>query len=322
MRILFLSSGNSDKGISPIFLRQGESISKLGPEIVYFSIRGKGLKGYMKNMFAVRRSLKTSEYDVVHAHYGLTGIIALLSVRKEKVVISFMGDDICGSNSSSGKVTVISRYLSLLNSFLAGTFYDQCIVKSEEMFLKIKRPEKTVIIPNGVDLKCFRPLDKFSARQELEISHDKKVLLFASDPSRPEKNFDLARKSISLLENNKIEIIPLVGISQDKLVKLYNAADVLLLSSFHEGSPNVIKEAMACNCPIVSTKVGDVNWVMQDTEGCFISSFDPKEYSEKIKAALLFSKIKGRTQGRKRILDLKLDSQSVAEKIIKIYHNI
>jgi glycosyltransferase involved in cell wall biosynthesis len=101
-----------------------------------------------------------------------------------------------------------------------------------------------------------------------------------------------------------------------------NASDVLILSSLHEGSPNVIKEAMACNCPIVTTNVGDVKWVLDNTDGCYISSFDPKEYVEKIKLALEFSEKNGRTKGRDRIIELGLDSVTIAKKIINVYQKV
>ena len=99
----------------------------------------------------------------------------------------------------------------------------------------------------------------------------------------------------------------------------YSAADVVLLTSVTEGSPNVIKEAMACNCPIVSTDVGDVREVLGNTEGCYISGLDPVEVAEKTKKALEFSYTKGRTKGRQRIIELGLDSESIAKKIVEVY---
>src|SRR4030042_4531165 len=103
------------------------------------------------------------------------------------------------------------------------------------------------------------------------------------------------------------------------IIHYLNAADVLLLTSFHEGSPNVIKEAMACNCPVVSTDVGDVRWVVGNTSGYYISSFDPGELAEKIKLAIVFREKHRQTNGRDRISELGLDSETVAKKIIDVY---
>jgi teichuronic acid biosynthesis glycosyltransferase TuaC len=111
-------------------------------------------------------------------------------------------------------------------------------------------------------------------------------------------------------------------VSIDELKYFYSAADLLLLTSFHEGSPNVIKEAMACNCPIVSTNVGDVPEVIGKTEGCFLASFDPIDVAEKMRFALEFAQTKGRTNGRQRIIELGLDSETVSAKIIEVYNKV
>ena len=103
----------------------------------------------------------------------------------------------------------------------------------------------------------------------------------------------------------------------------YNSADLLLLTSFHEGSPNVIKEAMACNCPIVSTDVGDVKRLFGEYTRClYIHSFDPIDVAEKIKQASSSAKKHGQTNGRERIIELGLDSNTIAEKIIEVYNEV
>ncbi len=98
-----------------------------------------------------------------------------------------------------------------------------------------------------------------------------------------------------------------------------NATDVLLLTSKWEGSPNVIKEAMACNCPIVSTNVGDVKWLLDGVEGCFITTNDPRDVADKINKALNF---KSKTKGRDKLFRLGFDSEHIAKKIIKVYEEL
>jgi len=101
-----------------------------------------------------------------------------------------------------------------------------------------------------------------------------------------------------------------------------NAANLLVLTSFHEGSPNVIKESMACNLPIVSTNVGDVKQVIERVDGCFLAGYETAEFSQKLKLALDFSMKTGRTKGRERILESGLDSESIAERLIDVYKRV
>ena len=151
---------------------------------------------------------------------------------------------------------------------------------------------------------------------------EKKLILFASDPERTEKNFKLAEKAVVLLETDNVEMIPLVNIEQDRMKFYYSAADLLLLTSIYEGSPNVIKEAMACNCPIVSTDVGDVRSVIKGTDGCYLSSYDEHEMARLIAYTLKFASDGKRTSGRERIIKLGLDSESIAKKIEEVYRKV
>jgi len=93
-----------------------------------------------------------------------------------------------------------------------------------------------------------------------------------------------------------------------------SAADILILTSLWEGSPNVIKEAMACNCPIVSTDVGDVKEIIRKTDGCYIASYDVVDVADKVGKALSFGR---RTNGRQNIKHL--DNNIIADKIISLY---
>ena len=101
-----------------------------------------------------------------------------------------------------------------------------------------------------------------------------------------------------------------------------NASDCVLLTSFSEGSPQFIKEAMACNCPIVTTNIGDVNWVLGNTDGCYLTSFKPEDVAEKIILAIEFRETHGHTRGRERIIELGLDSETIAGKIISVYNEV
>jgi glycosyltransferase involved in cell wall biosynthesis len=172
------------------------------------------------------------------------------------------------------------------------------------------------VIPNGVDLEKFKPAEKSIALRAAKFKKDKNII-FVSDINSKVKNYDLAKRSVAMLGRNDLDLHVVTGVLQDELSYYYSAADLLILTSLWEGSPNVIKEAMACNCPIVSTDVGDVKEIISGVPGCYITSFDPKDIAEKIKSALDYGK---RTSGRMKIRDLEIGI--VSEKIHDVYKRV
>jgi len=319
MKVLFIRSSNGGK--EPISDRQANSLIEKGIELNVFPIKGKGFFGYIGNIIPLRGKIDRESPDIVHAHYGLSGILALLANHKKKLIVSFMGDDILGSNDSNGSITLLSKWMARINIFLANKFYDYSIVKTEEMLDSINCTN-VARIPNGVDLEVYKVIDRQASRGYFNIDNETKLVLFVSNPSRPEKNYKLAEEAIKQLKEEDIMLLCLYEKNQEELVNYYNAADLLILTSFHEGSPNVVKEAMACNCPIVSTDVGDVKWLFGETEGYYITSFDPSDVAKKVKLALEFRKKQLLTKGRERIIELGLDSETISEKIIEVYNKV
>ena len=319
MKVLFVASGNSKFGISPIVFAQGESIKNCGVDLEYFLVSQPKLRGYLRKAKELRTFLRTNQIDILHAHYGLCGFVAQLAKGEEKTVVSFMGDDVFGSVDSTGRYTNFSKFICKINRVFAKHRYDHVIVKSNSQFKALSVYKKISVIPNGVDLLNLFPMCDSAAKTKIGWSVEKKNIMFAANPHRPEKNFKLIRKALLHLNNKVIELQVVNGVPHDQMKWYFNAADVLVFPSLHEGSPNVIKEAMACNCPIVSTDVGDVKEVIGNTEGCYITSYDPEDVAEKIKMALEFGK---RTKGRDRIIAMGLDSDSTAKKIINLYKKV
>ena len=156
-----------------------------------------------------------------------------------------------------------------------------------------------------------------AARESCRFADDKKYIIWCSHPSRPEKRYSLAQDAVSLLHDNDVILYPVYDHIHDDVVRYMCAADALLLTSFSEGSPNVIKEAMACNCPVVSTDVGDVRWVTKNVEGTYVADHDdPESISICIRKALAFDK---RTRGRDEIVRKGLTTECIAERIIELY---
>jgi teichuronic acid biosynthesis glycosyltransferase TuaC len=305
MRVLFVSSGNKAKGISSIVKRQGDSLEKKGIKIYYYKIQGKGMQGYLANIKPLKNFIKQIQPDIIHAHYLHSGVLASLSGAKP-LIVSLMGSDV----KSSG----LFKLMVCIFSYL---FWSHTIVKSKDM-QKSLWLNKTHVIPNGINQKVFSVIDKNQACVKLGWDKLKRHILFAANPNRLEKNFKLAQNAVKNLYE-QIELHTLSDIAPDKVPVMMNASDVILLTSKWEGSPNVIKEAMACNRPVVATDVGDIRWLFGNEPGHYLSSFDAKDMAGKIKQALEFTEKYGRTRGRERIIKLGLDAEMVARRLVGIY---
>ena len=307
MKVLFVFRAPKTSDGNPIINNQLESLTLLGLVVDRYCIE-KGGHHYFKEYFKLRNHLKNSKYDLVHAHYGYTAILASIA-NYGKTIASLMGSDIYKQNSIlKGIVKLFSKHIWALT-----------IVKSTKMKTIITN---SLIVPNGVSLNKFKPEKKEESKLKIGFTEKYNILLIAVCPEDKAKNLSLAKRAINLVNDENIHFHVVSNIDNNRLPLYYSAADLLLLTSTTEGSPNVIKEAMACNCPIVSTDVGDVREVIGNTDGCYLTSFDPQDVASKIKLALEFSKIKGRTNGRDRIIELGLDSESIAKRIIEVYKGV
>lgn len=308
MKILFVCSGNSAKGISPITKSQAESIEKYtGAEIDYYTIKGKGIKGYLKSIRPLRKVIKSNSYNIVHAHFSLSAFVASIAGAKP-LVVSLMGSD----------VKAKGMYKFAIRLFAKLFLWKKIIVKSEDMRKSLGLNDVEVI-PNGVNLDLFYSIEKDSCRTKLGLDNNKTHILFPANPARSEKNFDLADGAVKKLGREDADMHFFVDVPHEETPLWYCASDVVLLTSLWEGSPNAIKEAMACNRPIVATKVGDIEWLMDGVEGCYLTDFSVDECTELLSEALSFSEAQGSTSGREKIIDLGLDSRVVAEKLYGIY---
>lgn len=312
MKVLFVHSSNTSYGIESFIKSQAESLKEQGIEIDYYPVKGKGIKGYWDNLKYIKEISK--KYDIIHAHYGLIGLLCALTFTRKPIVLSVMGSDAYGSYNIEGKRLASSYFIMFLTQ-LALIRANAVIAKSINIYKYIPYKNKTEIIANGVNFSLFMPIDKDQCRQELKIDSNKRVALFLANPNDPRKNFNLVKKAVEKMNNPDLQLINPYPIKHEVFVKYLNASDVFILTSYNEGSPNVIKEAMACNIPIISTRVGDVDEIIGKTEGCFLVDYNTDDIVKKINLAMSFDK---RTTGRMDIAHL--DSAVVAKKIIGIYN--
>ena len=302
MKILVVASYNKNH-FAPFILEQAEALKHIGCEVDYFGIVGKGIKGYFNAFGALRNKIKSFKPDIIHAHYGLSGLLANLQ-RSIPVVTTYHGSDINLPNVL--RLSKIAMKLSAWNIFVSQRNVD------------IAKPKKNyLLLPCGVNLPNYVEEDICAVKQKLNWNPNKKYILFAGAFDNRVKNAKLAQDSVSLLEN--AELIELKGYTREQVIALFYAVDAFLMTSFTEGSPQVVKEAMACGCPIVSVDVGDVAERIDGLEACYIAERHPQDIANKLQQAL---SLNFRTKGRERIIELGLTNDLVAKKLVEIYTQI
>ncbi|MBQ0154891.1 MAG: glycosyltransferase [Bacteroidales bacterium] len=360
MRVIFVASGNKTVGKCSSFVQsQYDSLVAEGLDVQLYPVVGHGVKGFLRNLCSLRRLIRKWKPDIIHAHYSTFGILSWLAslglCHRPKILVSILG--------SFPSRNFKWRYVRFfIKHIWAGT-----LTKSKRTAnqLGFDLP----IVSNGVNTSIFYPVSE-SEREELRLrlfsesqqsvistqysvlsNHksqitNKKYIIWCSNPEREEKNWPLAEEAIRLLQlevsaqksaissqQSQIELIAVYNKTPQEVAQYMNAADCLLLTSMSEGSPNVIKEAMACNCPIVTTDVGDVQERLDGLSGCFVIptddtptyglqgvgewfNKDAQYLSGALRNALDFGQ---RTQGYDRIIQDGLTIELTAKKIVRLY---
>ena len=295
-------------GLAPFTETMVTSIRKQGIKVDIYPIKRKGILGYLYHIFELNFNLlfRKNKIDIIHAINGLSGIVASFQPFK-KYLVTFIGSDIYNTNERK-----------LLKLIIISKIRISIFVNSEMLYLA-GNPSNNEVVPFGIDLTKFHPLEKSLCRKILNMNTDTFYVLFGSKFDKPVKNSKLIHDAIKIINRRDIVLLELNGISEDILNTLYNAIDVLVLTSFQEGSPTVIKEAMACNCPIIATKVGDIEWLFGNEPGHYLASFDARDVAEKILKVKELNLSNFRTRGRSRITKLGLDSENIAKRIIHVY---
>ena len=302
MRILIVARCKNGR-YAPFITEQVEAIEKQGVECRFFGVDGKGIAGYLRQIPILKRAIREFRPDIIHAHYGLCGLLANYQ-RRIPVVTTYHGSDINAPSVLRFSRKSIRR--SRFNIFVSQKNVD------------IAHPQKDfALIPCGINLDDYPVLDKADARRQMGLKPSRKYVLFAGAFDNPVKNAPLAKAAMELVPD--AELLELKGFSRPQVAALMQAADAFLMTSFTEGSPQVIKEALACGCPVVSVDVGDVRERAEGIEGCYISERDPEDLARSIRKALDFG---GRTNGRQVIEKNGLSNDVIAARIISVYKNL
>lgn len=342
----------SDKGgkFVPFIEEQIVALEAFGVQVIRYGVTGKGVVGYLRELPALRRLIRAERPDIIHAHYGLCGLLANLQ-RRVPVVTTYHGSDInvpsiLRFSKLAMRLSKANIFVSKRNIALAGYSEDISVATTTLPF----REGYGVgyFLPCGINLTDDQMTSRTEARKALGIADDAKIVLFAGAFNNAIKDPELAKETIfelnrmislsledvdssetlSILSSNnnapsltgEIELKELKGFSRIQVNQLMCAANCLLMTSRTEGSPQVIKEAMACGCPIVSVDVGDVAERTSGVEGCYIvRTREPKDIAQAILQAIAYE---GKTNGRERIIEMGLSNEQVAEQLLRIYEQL
>ena len=325
MRILEVSRYKKEYAnhILPFVKEQGESLRKAGCEVDYFLVRG----NYLLAVHDLKKKIREYKPDIVHAHFGLSAITAELQ-NLVPVVTTFHNGE------------TLNWHVNLLSSLFSLRAKHVIYVAQHVRDLSYFKAKNYSIIPCGVPMDQCVVMDKAEARKQLKWDANKKYILFGGAFDNLRKNYPLLKEAVDILNRTPYTIhhtpdiicIEMKGLSRAECVLRMNACDLFALPSHSEGSPQALKEAMACNCPCLATDIADVRELFGDEPGHFILrnprktherwDADEKSLDEMVvllKEALANGK---RTKGRERILKLGLSNEQVAKRIIDIYQKV
>lgn len=297
---------------------QMASVADAGAQVDVDFVNGRrGNWEYARALARIRRRARSPDYDVVHAHYGLSGFVSTL--HSLPLVVSFCGDDLLGTPDGSGGITAKSR-VGILLSQLAARRADAIICKSEQLRAALPGSatrQRAHVIGNGVNTALFRPGDRGAARQRLGLNGEERLVIFPhSRRQTAVKRFDLAEAAAAQLAGLGVQARLWVvnDVAPEAMPDYYRAADCLLLTSDHEGSPNTVKEGLCCDLPVVSVEVGDVRHWFDLAPGCRLVERDPAAIARGVVEVLRGARHVDGTRVREEI-----GLGSIARRVLTVY---
>jgi glycosyltransferase involved in cell wall biosynthesis len=294
--------------------RQAEFLQAAGIDVDVLAFRGqRRLGNYMRAWREARRRLATGRYDLIHAQFGQSGLLAFPS--RLPLVVTLRGSDILGIVGLGGRKLRLGRMLQAATRLVCRRA-DAVVVVSDHMKAYLPRGIDATVLPSGLDFELFQPIPREDARARLGLAADQVYVLFAGNPDQPRKRYHIAARAVELVSREQpVELIVAWGVPHKEMPYYMSACDALVFTSMQEGSPNVVKEALACNLPIVSVAIGDVAERLRGIEGCEVTADDEPET---VAAALVRVLARGkRIAGRDSVLPL--DERACTDRLIAIY---
>jgi glycosyltransferase involved in cell wall biosynthesis len=282
MRILFVTNNYptpNAPGESTCVEQQKRSLEDLGIDVdVLFFDGMRNRLNYLEGALRVFGDVQIRRrYDLLHAHYGFSGVVARMQMSCP-VIVTFRGSDVLTQREQPVSQWVANKV-------------DRVIVMTKEMKHVLGRKD-ALVLPYGLDMDIFKPRPQDTARRELNLPLDMPLILFPYDPQRRIKRFDLVLQAVTILSEKfpGIKVLAIHDKPQKVVATYMNACDVMILASDSEGAPGAIREAMACNLPIVSVDVGDVADLIRVVEGCYICERNPSSIAAEVTKVLTLRK--------------------------------
>jgi glycosyltransferase involved in cell wall biosynthesis len=291
-------------------------------DVLHLDRLRQGAKVYREAGTLALRHAVAHGTDLVHVMYG--GAMAervASAVRELPVVVSFCGSDLLGEPLSPLKQRLFAS-VNVRLSHRAARRAAGVVVKAKSMLPALPSGldmRKVRVIPNGVDLDTFRPLDHNECVSKLGWDPAVFHVLFPANAGNPVKRPALARAAVEILRMARVPVDfhPLQSVPHADVPLWLNASNVVLLTSEHEGSPNIIKEALACDRPVVSVDVGDVRERIEGIDGCYLTLPDANDIAAKLR---LVCEHHGPVMARKSVMPLSL--ANVARELKRFYNDI
>ncbi|MBG6236757.1 glycosyltransferase involved in cell wall biosynthesis [Pedobacter sp. CAN_A7] len=279
---------------------------------VYF-INGRAKKwNYFNSIANIRNKIKNGNYDLIHIHYGLSALFLLFYQPKIPVVVTLHSGELYKKKGILNHLAQKSITMAALKNT------NRIIVLNDDMVnLLYKHKQKLVKLPCGIDLNTFIERNTSQPEQELIVG-------FPGNKARNEKNFKLFKEIIDELRKTfNIRIVEFHNFTRNEVLHHLQTLDVLVMTSLVEGSPQIIKEAMACNRPIVSTNVGDLADLLHNVKNCHvINSFESAALLKPIREIFSLSAEHRKTNGREKLIQMKLGADQVAKSVIHVYNEV
>lgn len=299
--------------------REAEALRRRGIEVHLFGLCLRYTPWQLvREVLRLRSAVREIGPDVIHAQFGkFNALLTAFAVPGVPLVITFRGTDI----NRNSNYTWLRSAVGLLASHLATLRAAALICVSREIAAKVAvRPRLLKVVPSGVDTHAFKPGDRAAARRELGWPETRPIVLFNAGSNPVVKNLPLASEVAEQVRRRLPELDFRVldgSLDPARVPTAMAAADCLLVTSRSEGSPTIVQEAMACDLPVVSVPVGDVE---ERLAGVTQSRVVPANVGDLSNALFEILTERRRSDGSLRLGPCSLDR--VAEAVELVYEQV